>query len=138
MLTLSISAQNNIDYTKVDTTYFLNGELSGNWQYGVIKAAVGGYNDNRSSRVITVFPNDSISIDGQMYAIAYSKQYRNAKVVLLIDWTGKGKDFAELVLVTRKFPSTWISGMLNVPKLEERYIPEARYFELYKVNSMVR
>lgn len=133
---MSLNAQYNTAVLDqpVDSTYWLDGELNGNWNYGVTDAMVAGYNDHLGARAMVVFPNDSISIDGHMYCVAYSKQYRNRKTVMLIDWFGDGSEFAELVLVVRKFPfGPWISAMLVMPKGTDRYKPEPMYYELYKV-----
>jgi hypothetical protein len=137
LLSMSSAAQYNTEYLNapVDSTYFLGGELDGNWNYGVMPEMVAGYNDHLGARTMVVFPNDSIAIDGHKYCVAYSKQYRNRKTVMLIDWFGDGSEFAELVLVVRKFPfGPWVSAMLVAPKGKERYKPEPVYYELYRVD----
>ena len=134
---MGLAAQYNTEYasTAVDTTYFLNGELSGNWHYGVIEEARCAYRDHLGAMAMIVY-QDSIMLDGHMYPVAYSKQYRNRKTVLLIDWTGDGKYFAELVIVLRKWPyGPWYSAMLVAPKVDEKYSPEPVYYELYKVEN---
>jgi len=135
LLSMSSAAQYNTAVLgqPVDTTYFLNGELSGNWQYGAVPEAIGGYRDHLGGMTMIVY-SDSLMLDGHMYAIAYSKLYRNRKVVLLIDWYGNERDMAELVIVERRLPATWWSGMLCMPKADNKYRPEPVYYELYRVD----
>lgn len=137
MLTMSVSAQYNnaMLNAPVDTTYFLDGELSGNWNYGATEEMLCGYRNHVGAMTLTV-SRDSVMLEGHMYAIAYSKQYRNRKTVLLIDWTGENKHFAELAIVLRRWPyGPWYSAMLVAPKVDEKYSPEPVYYELYKVDN---
>jgi hypothetical protein len=137
MLSMSVAAQYNTAVLNqpVDTTYFLGGELDGNWNYGVLPEAQAAYRNHLGAMTMIV-SKDSVMLEGNMYAVAYSKMYRNRKVVLLIDWDGKGKNFAEMVIVLRKWPfGPWYSAMLVAPKIDQRYSPDPVYFELYKVEN---
>lgn len=135
LLSMSSAAQYNTEMLSapVDTTYFLNGELSGNWAYGAVPEAIGAYRNNFGAMTMIVY-SDSLMLDGHMYPIAYSKLYRNRKVVLLVDWSDDNRDMAEITIVKRQFPSTWWSVMVCTPKRGLKYRPEPVYHELYKVD----
>jgi hypothetical protein len=121
MLTMSLMAQNEVSR---DTL------TNDGWKVGCDTSLYGGYRDGRNAYQMIVH-GDSIVIGGIGYQIAYSKVTRRKAVLLLLD--GRNDMFLDLTFTNRSFPGRWISAVMTSPKMPgDRYIPEPRYWELYK------